>query len=62
VENDEEDVDDDFSFQMELRKQNCLVPIDRRLLRVAIPEFDEKKANLKVKYWNSVMKIIKIWI
>jgi len=50
VENDEEDVDDDFSFQMELRKQNCLVPIDRRLLRVAIPEFDEKKANLKVKY------------
>ena len=48
VENDDEVVSDFLVYQMALRKQNCLVPIDSRLFKVAIPDFDEERKNLKV--------------
>ncbi|XP_066910086.1 uncharacterized protein [Clytia hemisphaerica] len=47
VENDDEVVADSLAYQIALRRQNCLVPVDSRLLKVAIPDFDEKKKNLK---------------
>ncbi|XP_066935338.1 uncharacterized protein [Clytia hemisphaerica] len=47
VENEDHIVDYHLSYQLELRKQNCLVPADPRFLKVAIPDFDQQKANLK---------------
>ena len=56
VENDDEVVSDFLVYQMALRKQNCLVPIDSRLFKVAIPDFDEERKNLKVCFCVSAVE------